>query len=311
MRRVKFSFKLKQDIFLLLIYVIAAGLLLGFSSGGFVVNFKQAGFSALSWLQSGIHSIGSFFSGTVNAIKELSDLREKYALLEKRLEDYEAMQRSSAEIIRENERLREILSLSETIQFRNIPAEIIGRDSSSLYSAITVNKGAKHGVKKDMPVISFQDSSFRLLVGKVVQVGPATCMIMPLYDFQCNVSSKIETSRFYGIVSGQGSRDASLVMRYVPKRAQDEIRIGDMIVTSGENSSYPPNIAVGTVAGVNANNYDNQLEIIVNPAIDFAKLETVFILDTSARQESVFQGQDAGAENPAFQEINAAGIAEW
>ncbi len=289
MKRVKFSFKLRQDFFLLLIYIIAAGLLLGFSTGGFVINFKQIGFSALSTVQHGAYSVGSFFSETVNAVKELADLREKYALLEKRLEDYETMQRSNAEIIRENERLREILSFSETVQFKNIPAEIIGRDSSNLYSGITVNKGARHGVRKDMPVVSFQDSSFRLLVGKVVQVGMTTCMIMPLYDFQCYVPSKMENSRFYGIVNGQGSRDSSLIMRYVPKRAQEEIKTGDMIVTSGENSTYPPNIAVGTVAGINSNNYDNLLEIIVNPAIDFARLETVFILDTAAPEEAASQ----------------------
>ena len=295
MKRLKLSFKLGQDFFLLLVYVIAAGLLLVFSSGGLVINFKQMGFSALSGIQKGVYSVGSFFSETVNAVRELADLREKYALLEKRLEDYESMQRSSAEIRRENERLREILSFSETIQFRNIPAEVIGRDPSNLYSGITVNKGARHGVRKDMPVVSFQGSSFRGLVGKVVQVGTVTCMIMPLYDFQCHVPSKLEGSRFYGIVNGQGSRDSSLVMRYVPKRALEEIAVGEHIVTSGENSTYPPNIIVGTVSGINSNNYDNLLEITVNPAIDFAKLETVFILDTAERQEVIRQPYE-GAE---------------
>ena len=291
MKRAKFSFKLKSDWLLLLIFVVASGVMLGFSSGGVAVHFKQIGFSAISTLQGAVHSVGSFFSGTVNAIRELADLQEKYALLEKRLEDYESMQRSNAEIIRENERLRGILGFSETIQFKNIPAEVIARDAASLYSAITVNKGARHGVKKDMPVVSFQDGPYRMLVGKVVQVGLTTCMIMPLYDFQCYVPAKLEASRFYGIVSGQGARDASLVMRYVPKRAESQIKTGDLIVTSGENSAYPPNVAVGTVAGVNSNNYDNLLEIVVNPLIDFARLETVFILDTATLQESFFQVQ--------------------
>ena len=296
MKRVKFSFKSRQDLLLLLILVVASGVMLGFSSGGVAVNFKQIGFSALSGLQGAAHSVGSFFSGTVNAIRELSDLQEKYALLEKRLEDYESMQRSNAEIIRENERLRGILGFSESIQFRNIPAEVIARDASNLYSAITVNKGARHGVKKDMAVVSFQDGPYQMLVGKVVQVGITTCMIMPLYDFQCYVPSKLESSRFYGIVNGQGSRDASLVMRYVPKRAQSQIKTGDLIVTSGENSAYPPNISVGTVAGINSNNYDNLLEIVVNPSIDFAKLETVFILDTAAQSQSSLEPLEAGAE---------------
>ncbi len=291
MRRGKFSLKLRNDFFLLLAYVVVSCVFLYFSSGGITANLREAGFSAFSRIQLGFYSIGSFFSGTVNAIKELSDLREKYALLEKRLEEYEAVQHSNITVRRENERLRKILSFSQAIPVKNISAEIIGRDPFSLYSGITVNKGARHGVKKDMPVISFQDTPYRGgLVGKVVQVGTSTCMIMPLYDLQCYVPSKMESSRFYGIVNGQGNRDLALVMRYVPKRAQEEIKTGELIVTSGENSTYLPDIAVGVVAGINSNDYENLIEIIVNPAIDFSRLDSVFILDTGHEESSDIAG---------------------
>ena len=265
MKHRRFSFKAQRDLFLLLAYILAAGLFLSFSSGGFVVNFRRIGFSVVSGIQRGVYSCASFFSGTVNAVRELSDLREKYRALEKRLENYEAMQRSNAEIRRENERLRELLAFTENLPHRNIPAEIIGRDPSNMYSGMTV--------------IAFQNSPAGGLVGKVVQVGVTTAMIMPLYDFQCYIPARLEDTRFHGLVNGQGDAESPLVMRYVPKRGQGEIRAGERIVTSGESRTYPAGISVGIVSGITSNDYENSIEILVQPAVDFAKLDTVFLLD--------------------------------
>ena len=207
------------------------------------------------------------------------EAEDRYRALEKRLENYEAMQRSNAEIRRENERLRELLAFTENLPHRNIPAEIIGRDPSNMYSGMTVNKGARHGIRKNMTVIAFQNSPAGGLVGKVVQVGVTTAMIMPLYDFQCYIPARLEDTRFHGLVNGQGDAESPLVMRYVPKRGQGEIRAGERIVTSGESRTYPAGISVGIVSGITSNDYENSIEILVQPAVDFAKLDTVFLLD--------------------------------
>lgn len=289
----KFSFKLQRDLFLLLVYVVIAGIFLCFSSGGFIINFRRIGFSFMSGIQRGVYSVTSFFSESFNAVRELSDLREKYRQLEDKLEEYEIMQRSNAEIRKENDRLRELLSFTETITVRNIPAEIIGRDPSNLYSGITVNRGAKDGIRKNMPVISFQNST-EGLVGKVVQVGRSTSMIMPLYDLQCFVSSRLEDNRFHGLINGQGDPDSPLIMRYVQKRAREEIKPGERVVTSGESGNYPKNIAVGTVVGVNSNDYENSIEVLINPVVDFAKLDTVLVLDiTSENEDAVIMDRES------------------
>lgn len=239
----------------------------------------------MSGIQRGVYSVTSFFSDSFNAVRELADLREKYRLLEDKLKEYETMQRSNAEIRKENERLRKLLSFTETITIKNIPAEIIGRDPSNLYSGITINRGAKDGIRKNMPVISFQ-GSVEGLVGKVVQVGRNTSMIMPMYDMQCYVSARMEDNRFYGLVNGQGNPESPLVMRYVQKRAREEIKTGERVITSGESDNYPKNIAVGTVTGINSNDYENSIEVMINPVVDFAKLDTVLVLDINSVNEN-------------------------
>jgi rod shape-determining protein MreC len=258
-----------------------SGIFLAFSSGGFVVNFKDIGFSLMSGAQRGVYSVSSFFSGTVTAIKELSDLKQKYEALSKRLEDYELLQRSNADIRVENDHLKSLLGFSESIPVKNIPAEIIGRDPNNLYSGITINRGAKHGIKKNMPVISFQGSNSGL-VGKIVQVGRTTSLVMPVYDYQCFVSARLETSRYDGLVNGQGSSDSPLVMKYVKKRAKDEITIGEKILTSGENNNFPKNVPIGFVTKIRGSDYETSLDLEVEPVIDFSRLENVFVLDMTA-----------------------------
>ena len=281
MQKRQLPFKFRLDSFLLVIYLMISGIFLAFSSGGFVVNFKDIGFSLMSGAQRGVYSVSSFFSGTVTAIKELSDLKQKYEVLSKRLEDYELLQRSNADIRVENDHLKSLLGFSESIPVKNIPAEIIGRDPNNLYSGITINRGAKHGIKKNMPVISFQGSNSGL-VGKIVQVGRTTSLVMPVYDYQCFVSARLETSRYDGLVNGQGSSDSPLVMKYVKKRAKDEITIGEKILTSGENNNFPKNVPIGFVTKIRGSDYETSLDLEVEPVIDFSRLENVFVLDMTA-----------------------------
>lgn len=274
----KFSVKFRPDFLFLAIYLLLSGIMLAFSSGGFVVNFKNVGFSLLSGTQRGVFSVSSFITETTTAVRELSDLKQKYTALTKRLEDFELLQRTNADIRVENERLKKLLDFSETLEIRNIPAEIIGRDPNNLYSGLTINRGSRHGIKKNMPVISFQGSNTGL-VGKIVQVGRNTSLIMPVYDYQCFISARLDTSRYDGLISGSGQSDSPLIMKYVKKRAKDEIRIGDKVVTSGESTNFPKNIPIGFVSGIRGLDYETSLEIDLESVIDFSRLENVFILD--------------------------------
>jgi rod shape-determining protein MreC len=274
----KLPFNFSLDAFLLAVYLLVSSVFLAFSSGGFVVNFKDIGFSIMSGAQRGVYSVASFFSGTVTAVRELSDLKQKYSELQKKLDDYELLQRSNADIRVENEHLKDLLGYRDTLTVKNIPAEIIGRDPNNLYSGITLNRGARQGIKKNMPVIAFQGSNTGL-VGKIVQVGRSTSLMMPVYDYQCFVSARLETTRYDGLISGQGSSDSPLVMKYVKKRAKDEIKIGDKVLTSGENSNYPGEIPVGFVSKIRGLDYETSLELDLDPVIDFSRLENVFVLD--------------------------------
>lgn len=276
------SFKYSLIVFLIL--VIISGVSLALSSGGFIISVKEVGFSILSAGQKGVNSVITGVGNGVSAVKELAELKESYNKLVQQLEDYEYLQRNNAEIRKENELLREQLGISKSIVNKNYVAQIIGRDPDSLYSAITVNKGSRNGIRKNMLVIAVQNGDIGL-VGKVVTVGAFTSQIMPIYDFQCNISARIQHTRDLGLVVGQGNADSPLQMQYIKKRVLNELQYGNVVVTSGENENYLKDIPIGSITKIKTVDYDSSLIIEITPIIDFARLETVMIVDVKTEQE--------------------------
>ncbi len=282
----RFSFRFKQDVLLLIFFLLLSSLLLSFSGGVFIVNFKSVGFTVAAGTENAVHSVSSFITNVTSSVRELAELREKYAALTEKLKDYELLQRSNADIRRENRELRELLGFSEELNTKNIPAQVIGFDPDNLYSGIIINRGTKHGIRKNMPVLAFQGTNAGL-VGKVVQTGRSSSMIIPMYDYQCFAAAYVQTTKHRGLVNGQGSADRPLIMRYVQKRAQDEISIGDKILASGENHLFPKDSPIGVVKSIKIHDYETYLELTVEPVIDFSRLDYVFVLDLSVQQKEL------------------------
>lgn len=274
--KAKLSFRLPE--FILVLYIIFSAVMLTFSSGSFVLNFKKIGFSILSTIEKGANSVVYGIGGSLNAVKELSQLRKDYEELSKKLSDYEQMRRSNADIRKENERLKEQLGFATSLEEKNYPARIISRDNDNLYATITINKGSVDGIRKNMPVIAYQNGNSGL-VGKIVQVGAFTSQLMPVYNINSIVSCRIQNTRDLGLVSGNGSQDSFLKMNYIRKRVLDELHYGDVVVTSGENSNYMNDIPVGTISRISIVEYNSLLDIELTPVIDFSRLENVVVVN--------------------------------
>ncbi len=273
--------RISWNAYVLIILSVISFILLVISSGTFIVDFRYAGLSAFSGIRGGIDSAASFVSRTVLSVKELATLREAYDELSGRVARYEQLERSSAEIRQENQRLKEQLGFSESIVYRHIPAKVIARDPDNLYSAFVINRGSRDGIKTDMPVIAFQDG-MQALVGKVVQAGFVESLIMPLYDTSSYVSARFSESRYEGIVEGQGRYEDPLVMRFIQRRAGDEIQFGDMVISSGMGRLYPAGINIGRVVRVLVQESENSIDVELEPSIDFSRLEYLFVIAENA-----------------------------
>jgi rod shape-determining protein MreC len=270
--------RLPVEIYIFALLMVVSFSLLFVSTRSLMLNVRDAGLSVFSGVRGGVYNLSSLVSQTILSVQELSKLRAEHAELLDRVANYERLERNASEINRENMRLREQLDFSQRTSYHHIPARLIGRDPDNLFSALVINKGRYSGVERDMAVIAWQGGS-QALVGKVIQAGAFESLVMPLYDSSLLVAARFSISRYEGIAGGQGNPNLPLRMRFIPKRARDEISRGDMVISSGMGGIFPMDINIGRVSSVFYHESEISMEVELEPLIDFSRLEYVFVIE--------------------------------
>lgn len=191
------------------------------------------------------------------------ELRERVARLEWEL----TVQRGMLERARGFTRLdAEAMYLGEPIA-----GEIVGISASPLDRTVTVNRGSRHGVEPDAPVMAASG-----LVGRVLTVGPSVSQVELLSSSLAAVAVITSSSRSRGVVrAAAGGDERGYRIHFVPVGQQ--VAVGEDVISSGLDELFPKGLLVGRVSRV----HDGDgllLEIAVEPAVDFDVLERVFVL---------------------------------
>ncbi|EEF81803.1 rod shape-determining protein MreC [Borreliella valaisiana VS116] len=232
-------------------------------------------FTLNSYIQSRMHEVFSFISNVFKTVNEYKNYKDKIEFYKKRIQQLEIVTQNIQSLRQENVRLKEQLNfyLSSSSDF--ISAEIIYLNYSNISTLMAINKGFNDGIEKDMIAVAYQDG-FSGLVGKVVKVYSNTAKILPLTNYENFVSARIQSSRFIGLIEGNGY-GKKLEMNYVNRLAEKDLKIGDSIVTAGF-SEYPVGIYIGKITNFHILDYNSLLKIEVEPAIVLDKLEYVFLV---------------------------------
>ena len=173
-----------------------------------------------------------------------------------------------SEVRLENERLRRLLDFKENQDIETLPARVIAEDATSWFRTITINKGLDQGVVEGLPVVVAEG-----VVGRVVRSSPDFARVLLLTDASSAVASLLQGNRARGICRGNGEH---LVFDFVLR--QEEVKVGDRVITSGMGGVFPKGLTVGTVLNVNRQEFGLFQEIEVVPSVDFSHLEEVLIL---------------------------------
>lgn len=174
------------------------------------------------------------------------------------------------EIDAANEKLRELLNFKEAAAFDLMPAEALAYSPDDFFKVLYINRGRKDGVVEEMPLINTTG-----LVGKVTEVYMNTAQVMLITDKRSKVGVRIQRTRDIGIMQGTGN-PKNCDLHYILTKA--EVEIGDTVVTSGLGEIFPREIKVGYVSFIEKKpNYVFQ-HIQITPAVDFGKLEELFLI---------------------------------
>jgi rod shape-determining protein MreC len=214
------------------------------------------------------NSIGGFF-GVLTSIKDLA--KENAQLQQKNLE-LEAEISQLKEVEQENEILRQGLEISQRNQEIIEMASVVGKDVQMAGDWILINRGSKQNIEIDMAVISSENA----LVGKIVEVMPSFSKVMLITNKESVIASIVERGRNEGLVKKESK--GKLFMDFIPR--SERLDIDERIITSGMDNVYPKGILIGKIEKIDLS--QNQLfqRITITPAVDFSKLEKVFIVKT-------------------------------
>ncbi len=120
-----------------------------------------------------------------------------------------------------------------------------------------IGAGQNHGVRPRMPVIGPDG-----LVGRTIDVGRGAARVILVTDPNSRVPVMIMRNGWSGIAIGRGTH--VMEFQFDPQSADDQVRDGDRVVTSGDGGLFPPGIPVGTI--INADRQRPQLRPAVSPA---------------------------------------------
>jgi len=219
----------------------------------------------LSVASKPVSAVGRFFDSYFNLVgakKENEELREKYEKL------YVENQKL-VETERENARLRKLLDFTQKRPNTMIAAGVIGEDLKNWFRCIIIDKGRKQNVRERMPVVTP-----RGIVGQVVEVDLWHAKVMVLNDTNSSIDVNVEGKNTRGLLEGTGQNTVKL--KYVIKN--DDIEIGDKLVTSGKDGIYPKGIPAGIVITANKNKAGIFADIDVMPYNNFRQLEEVLLI---------------------------------
>ena len=221
--------------------------------------------NGLTYLKNKINNNDKFFQN-VNELKtENESLKQKNSELEQSLRELE-------NIKTQNETLKEYVNLKDKYtEYTTIPGYVINKNTSNYSNIIVINIGKNDGVDVGMPVIA--DAG---LVGHIISVTDTTAKVQTLLDTSSAVSSVVGTARDSVIIKGNLENSNMLKGTYIPTSAA--LLEGDKVETSGLGGIYPKGITIGTVKQIiETKNLTNRY-ILVEPAVNFDKLETVLVI---------------------------------
>lgn len=175
----------------------------------------------------------------------------------------------------EADRLAQLLNFRQS--HHEVPmlgARVIGTSADTASQTIYLDRGERDGIKKNMGVITPDG-----VVGKVIESYSNTAQVLLLTDKDSGVGAMLSTSRIQSPAGGAG--EPLLVMKYVAN--DDNVSVGERVVTSGMDRIFPRDLPVGVVAEVKPGNPFKQIR--VRPSANLERLEEVIVLLTLQQLE--------------------------
>ncbi len=210
----------------------------------------------------------SMFAGkTITSFQNKEKNQDNSDLIQKNL---------TASLEKEIVELKEVLELNKALTEYTIEnATILSRNKSYWFNTITIDKGKRNGIKKDMAVITKNG-----LIGKISKVYGNSSEVKLItsddINYKVSVSIKVNDTDNFAILNGYDPEKNLMKVTGVHKTTS--ANKGDIVVTSGLGGLFPSGIYVGKVESVENDKYDLSKTLYIKTEQNFNNIHYVSVL---------------------------------
>ena len=242
---------------------------------------------------------GYTFMPFKNGLTEISEYAGKRAddfkQVREVISENEALKAQVDELTQENDRLienrfelielRSLLDLdSEYEEYEKVGARVTGKDPGNWYSVFIIDKGENDGIKEGMNVIAGSG-----LVGIITKTGPNWSQVRSIIDDESNVSGRMLNTSDNLIVYGnlESIKDGAIEFGQLSD-SDDEVAVGDKVVTSYISDRYLPGIAIGYINTIEKDPNNLTKSGTLTPVVDFEHIDVVLVI-TQMKEENIIE----------------------
>ena len=225
--------------------------------------------------------------GLGNVFGNLTASSETLSELESENEQLKAQVAKLSEYQRTVDTLSGLLQLRSTYSLNSVAARVIAESRDSWSSTVTLDKGSNSGFAVGMPV-----STATGVIGQISECSATTSTVRLITDEKSGVSATVQASGAQGQLTG--SPDGTLRLTLV--RTDQQVNVGDTIVTSGLGGVYPKGLPIGTVTNVSKSSGSMYYDISVEALAGTSNFGEVLVI-TSVDEAQQATDADAAAAN--------------
>ena len=248
----------------------------------FVLLFKYNSYQGSVWFSSANAVAGKVYdaSSAVDQYFSLVDVNRKLTERNVYLERELARLTDTATVAAKDSTYMQRMQAGVLRKYKSVPARVVSNSLDKLNNFITIDKGTADGVGKDMGVACGLG-----VVGIVYLTAEHYSVVIPVLNSKSNISCSIRERGYFGYLHWYGDRPDEAYLDDVPRHAR--FRIGDIVVTSGYSSVFPPGMLVGKIMRVYNSANGMSYRLRVKLSTDFGNLRDVCVINDSEMMEQM------------------------
>lgn len=241
----------------------------------------------LAPVQSFFSYLGKQVEGSITFLNDSKKLKKENSKLKVEIDKLLDENRKLQRYEKENIDLRALVDLKNQFNDYNyIGGNVIAKDIGNWFNVFTIDRGNNDDITNNSPVITSKG-----LVGSICQSLPLTSKVLSIIDVDSTVSAIVSKSMKFVLVKGDINLKNQGLCRMEIMSTDLDLNVGDKVETSGIGGIYPRGILIGEVKQVVQTNNELNRYAIIEPAVDFQRLQEVIVLKSKIKNNGTGSGK--------------------